>query len=72
MLTLRCVLEIWEFENLKFLEFGKIYPAIAGREISVFEKLELLDFLEFMKKHPASRNIKKQKMGEKRIYPPPP
>jgi hypothetical protein len=64
-------LEIWEFENLKFLEFGEIYPAIAGRKISVFENLELLEFLEFVKKkRPASRNIKKQKMGEQRIYPP--
>ena len=53
MLTLRFVLEIWEFENLKFLEFGEVYPAIAGRKISVFENLELLEFLEFVKKSPS-------------------
>ncbi len=52
-LTLRFVLEIWEFENLKFLEFGEIYPAIAGRKISVFENLELLEFLEFVKRSPS-------------------
>ncbi len=39
VLTLSFFLEIWEFENLKFLEFGKIYPAIAGRKISVFLKI---------------------------------
>ena len=57
--TLRLFLDIWEFENLKFLEFGEIYPAIAGRKISVFENLDLLEFLEFVKKRPASKNIKK-------------
>ena len=45
--------EILEFENLKFLEFGEIYPAIAGRKISVFENFELLEFLEFVKKTPS-------------------
>jgi hypothetical protein len=45
--------KIWEFENLTFLEFGEIYPAIAGRKINVFENLELLEFLEFVKKTPS-------------------
>jgi hypothetical protein len=65
-------LEIWEFENLKFLEFGKIYPAIAGRKISVFENLELLGFLEFVTKNAQLAEISKNKKWGKHVYIPPP
>ena len=72
MLTLRFVLEILEFENLKFLEFGKIYPAIAGRKISVFENLELLEFLEFDKTKKAQlAEISKNKKWGNNVYIPP-
>ena len=72
MLTLSCFLKILEFDNLKFLEFGKIYPAIAGRKISVFENLELLDFLEFVKKNAQLAEISKNKKWGKHVYISPP
>jgi hypothetical protein len=67
-------LDIWEFENLKFLEFGEIYPAIAGRKISVFENLELLEFLEFVKeqKNAQLAKLSKNKKWGKHVYIPPP
>ena len=41
------------------MEFGKIYPAIAGRKISVFENLDLLEFLELVKKNAQLAEISK-------------